>query len=345
MPAFEHPTFLQNPSRPVFYNALRITLGRTPLWVCAGFVTLLLGAVAALPTFAWFQSALGHRYLPGALIRGLDETFRFDQRAGRAALDDTTRSAGAVLALIAMLLGAFTAGGWLQVFLERTHGQSVRRFFYGGSRFFFRFLRVLGLSLLLLQLAGWICYGDPWDLLVDRMLFGVSDGKLETLTSELTARRIGWAQDGLYLAFVALILMWGTYTRSRLALHDTNSAVWAGLCSFALVFAHPLRVLRPMVLLLAAQAGVLAIAAVLKDIFEGQLGSAGDWMPVLLLFLLTVLAIFWRSMVRGASYHVALQVSAQLIRPLARPDPWKQSLGGPGGPRYPLGGDEYGESL
>jgi hypothetical protein len=31
---------------------------------------------------------------------------------------------------------------------------------------------------------------------------------------------------------------------------------------------------------------------------------------------------------------------------LSRPDPWKESIGGPGGPRYPLEeGDEYGVAL
>ena len=59
-------------------------------------------------------------------------------------------------------------------------------------------------------------------------------------------------------------------------------------------------------------------------------------------------ALAWRCVVRGARYAAALQVSSQLVRPLARPDPWRKSIGGPGGPRYPIGGDEadeYGVSL
>ena len=44
-------------------------------------------------------------------------------------------------------------------------------------------------------------------------------------------------------------------------------------------------------------------------------------------------------------YHAALQVSVRVVQPLPRPDPWKHSIGGPGGPQYPIGGDEYGVSL
>jgi hypothetical protein len=30
-----------------------------------------------------------------------------------------------------------------------------------------------------------------------------------------------------------------------------------------------------------------------------------------------------------------------VVTPILRPDPWKDSVGGPGGPRYPIGGDEH----
>ena len=49
---------------------------------------------------------------------------------------------------------------------------------------------------------------------------------------------------------------------------------------------------------------------------------------------------------RGARYSAALQVSHQLVRPLARPNPWKKTIGGPGGPRYPVDdGEDFGVSL
>jgi len=341
----EHPAFLTEHDRPLGLMALRITLGRAPLWLLTATFTLLLALVAATPWLAELRQLMGQRYAPGTLIHGLDEVFRFDTRVARSALEAGTRASGAALALVAMLAGVFTAGGWLQVFLERTEGHSLRRFFYGGARYFFRFLRVLFLTLLTLHLFGWLLYGKPWDMLVHGLLFGAPDGKLEVLASESTVRKLGWVQDGLYLVLFALILVWGTYTRTRLALHDTTSVVWAGLCSWAMLVVHPVRTLRPMVMLLALEVVVLLGLGWLTQRAQASLGPPGYWTPVLALFALTLLAILWRSVVRGAAYHAALSVSARIVRPLARPDPWSESFGGPGGPRYPLGGDEYGVSI
>ena len=338
-------SFAENPEHPVWLFALRKTLARARVWILASMFMVLLALVVSTPWLAWFRELIAHRYAPGSLIRGLDEVFRTDTAARCAGIESSTRSTGAALALVAMLGGAFTAGGWLQVFLERTPGRSLRRFFYGGSRFFFRFLRVLVLTLLALHLAGWLMYGAPWDWLVHGLLFGAPEGNLEVLSSELTARRIGWCQDGLYFASVALILVWGIYTRSRMALQDTTSAVWAGICSSALMIAHPLRTLVPMGALFAAQAVVLVVAGYFTNTTQARLGTPGDWAGVLVLFLLTILCLAWRTMVRAAGYHAALQVNAQLVRPLSRPDPWSKSVGGPGGPRYPVGGDDYEVSL
>jgi len=338
-------SFPEIAERPVWLFALRNTLARAPVWILVSVFTILLALVVSTPWLTWFREIISHRYAPGSLIRGLDEVFRTDTAASRAGIESSTRSTGAALALVAMLGGAFTAGGWLQVFLERTRGRSLRRFFYGGSRFFFRFLRVLLLTLLGLHMAGWLLYGAPWDWLVHGLMFGAPDGNLEVLSSELTVRRIGWCQDGLFFAAVALILVWGIYTRSRMALHDTTSAVWAGICSGALMVAHPLRTLIPMAALFAAQAVVLAAAGYFNDTTQARLGAPGDWTGVLVLFLLTIVTLAWRTIVRGAGYHAALQVNAQLVRPLSRPDPWSKSVGGPGGPRYPVGGDEYEVSL
>ena len=331
--------------RPVFLRALRSALGRVPLWGLTWGVGLVAALVLVVPWAGWVASVAEHRFAPGELLAFLPETFRDDHREALGALRRSSGAAAAVLAFAMMLVGVFCAGGWLQVFLERTPGRSLRRFFYGGSRFFFRFLRVLVLTLLALHLAGWLMYGAPWDWLVHGLLFGAPQGNLEVLSSELTVRRIGWCQDGLYFASVALILMWGIYTRSRLALQDTTSAVWAGVCSGALMIAHPRRTLVPMGALFAAQAVVLFVAGYFTNTTQARLGAPGDWAGVLVLFLLTILCLAWRTIVRGAGYHAALQVNAQLVRPLSRPDPWSKSVGGPGGPRYPVGGDDYEVSL
>ena len=334
--------------RWVFLHALRVTLGRTPVWLTVSGIFALLALAPALTTFAWFDGVLQHRYEPGSLVRALDETFRLDQRAGRSLLNSANGSVGSVLALLAMLVGAFTAGGWLQIFLERTHGHSLLRFFYGGARHFFRFTRVLLLSLLSLHLLGWVLYGTPWKWLVLELAFSLPDGDLQALGSELTARKIGFLQDGLYALGFALLLAWGDYTRTRMSVHDTRSAVWAGLCAWTTLIAHPVRALRPLLVLWIAEAALLFVIGQMVEHWNAELGPQSTKLGVLALLALGLAALVWRSITRAARYAACVQVTKAVVRPLARPDPWKRSVGGPGGPRYPIetiDGDEYGVSL
>lgn len=344
-PRFEHdgPVHVPDPSRVTFLRALQRALGRTPLWIAVAGFTGVLALGAALPWASWFHGAISNRYAPGSLLASLNETFWFDSRQTRVVLEEATGSLGAVLAFLAVLLGAFSAGGWLQVLLQRTEGHSLRRFFLGGSRYFFRFVRVLLLTLVFLQLAGFVLYGAPWKWLVLDLGLGVSD--LQELNSELTARQVGWLQDGLFLLATALILCWGDYTRTRLALHDGVSAVWSGLCTWVTLLVHPLRTLRPMFLLWLCEVAVLWCVLQATRGIGARIDAPGDWLPVLTLLLLGLVAIAWRCIVRGARYAAALEVSGELVRAPRRPDPWRESVGGPGGPQYPIGGDEYGVSL
>ncbi len=330
---------IPDPSRFTFLKALQRAIGRPPLWITTAAVLGLLALVVALPWRAWFRAALDHHYEPGSLLRSLDENFRFDHRASRETLEEATRSTGAALALLAVLFGVFSAGGWLQVLLQRTEGQSLRRFFYGGSRYFFRFSRVLLLTLLSLQLASYVCYGAPWKWLVNGLLLGVKD--LEELVSEQTARQVVFAQDGLFFLCATLVLVWGDYTRTRLAMHDGVSALWAGICTWIAILAHPVRTLRPMFFLWVIEAGALWSAWKLGDFLDERIVTPGDWIPLLALLGLGQAVLLWRCIVRGARYGAALEISGEIVRAPRRPDPWKEAVGGPGGPQYPIGGDEY----
>ena len=69
---------------PLCLRALNTAIGRTPLWITASVMTSLLALVVAMPWFSWFQDAMDHRYAPGSLLVGLDETFLvIDRDTGR----------------------------------------------------------------------------------------------------------------------------------------------------------------------------------------------------------------------------------------------------------------------
>jgi hypothetical protein len=334
----------------LFLAALRVALRRVSAWGTMTLALAFLSLPIALPWRSWFAGATGNRYAPGSLVHHLNETFRFDHRADLARLDATGADALAVLVLAAFLLGVFAAGGWLQVTLERTHGQTVRRFFYGGVRYYWRFLRLALLVFLVLGGLRWCFYGMPWDEFVLKSWMGVPDHDLtglETLDSELTVLRLGWLQAGLMALFVALTLAWATFTRTRLALHGTSSVLWAGGCSFFVMLRRPLKTLRPMLLLLTTEALiVVGLCGWLTRRIDAGLEHDPSALRVVGLFVLGLVALAWREILRGAKYQAAVQVSQEVIRPTLHPDPW-HTIGGPGGPQYPVDGDDddYGVAL
>ena len=237
------------PGQPISFGALRAGLGRPPLWLVVWAVEVLLALAPALMLHGWLTGALEHRYEPGSLLANLGPYFRFDHRQEIDRLDDATGAVGAALAILAILFGAFSAGGWLQVFLERTEGHSLRRFFLGGARYFWRFLRLALVTVLALAFLSWLVHGPAWKTIVLKGLCRVPANdvdRLETFTSEWSAFLVRGAQQGVYALAVGLLLVWGDYTRTRLALHDTASALWAGICTAFTMLRHPVRTLsRP----------------------------------------------------------------------------------------------------
>jgi hypothetical protein len=200
----------------------------------------------------------------------------------------------------------------------------------------------------LLAVASWITFAEPWNVLVLQTGLGVpaSDvGRLETLGSEQTVVTLRFAQAGLHALFVALILVWGDYTRTRLALHDTQSAVWAGIQTAWTLLRHPIRTLRPHAVLFGLEVALVTTLGFFARRVEGDLVRDGRTWEIAILCATVVAALVWRVILRGARYHAAVHVSRGIVRPIARPDPWKKTLGGPGGPRYPIGGDEYTVSM
>jgi hypothetical protein len=335
--------------RPVFVEALLVTFARaTPVWLVVCAMELALALAPAVAWGAWVSAVSEHRYAPNSLFADLGTVFRFDHRRAMALVEDTNARVEAGLAIAAVLLGCFVAGGWLQVFLERAHGPSLRRFFLGGARYFWRFFRVFLLTILSLALLSYLVYGAPWNTVVLSWMHHVPATdyeRLESLTSEQTAFTLRFAQNALYAVLFALVLVWSDYSRTRIALHDTGSAVWAGLCTWFTLARHPVKTLGPMLWLAGIEVAIVAAAGVFARKIEGDFAARSDLVGVFLLFAIGEVALAWRVILRGARYDAAVRVSREVVRPIARPDPWKASFGPPEGPRYPLGGDEFGMSL
>jgi len=342
------PPPVREDSRSVTWSALRAAFGRTPLWLLTGVAPLGLAFILALPWHAWFGEAAAG-YAPGAQLHHLDQNFRTDHGAEMASLSQATRRVASGLVLVEILLSLFFAGGWLQVFLERTHGRSVQRFFFGGARHFGRFLRVLFLFLVGASALDWLLHGSVWESYVLADLFGINDGDkaFESVAFETTVIQLGWLRGGLHLVGLSLLFVWADYTRTRLAMHDTRSALVAGFITFFTLLRHPIRCLRPMLLLVAIEFVLLVVLGFISNGMESGLDAdTGRW-AILVIGACSLLAILCGKILRGARYAAALQVSRGVAPPMTGASPWSQTIGGPGGPQYPIVGaeDDYGVSL
>lgn len=327
------------------WTALRVTLGRVPLWFLVGCVPLVFGVIAAQGWVSFFERNIGGAYAPGEQLGWLTAPFRTDHAAGLGELRAATGIMAAVMTVLAMLIGVFCAGGWLQVFLERTSGHSVDRFFHGGARYFWRFFRVLIGVLLFLALGKYLIYGDLWSTYVWEGLFEVKGANFENLQSEATARRLTWLQDGTMALWFAGVMVWADYLRTRLAFLGSRSVLWQGIATFFMLLVRPITTLRPMLVLLVFELLVLVglgwLSAGINHGVDAGTGMATVW----LLAGLSVLGVFWKAIVNAARYHAAVQVVRVVVEPLGVEDPWENTVGGPGGPRYPVGQEEYAVSI
>lgn len=342
----------------LFLRALRATISRPTIWLFVWAVTAVLALGPAAAYHGWLRTAVANRYEPGKLAHTLDQSldrerpetsFRADFAEELSLLEEATAGLGAALAFFMLLFGVFSAGGWLQIVLERTRVHALRRFLFGGARYFWRFFRVMLISLLLLGFFGWIVYGTPFQEHVLQRRFGLPSfdlDSLENLESEWTYVRVTALQASIYGLLFGLVLTFADYTRTRLALHNTRSVVAASLRTFFTMLRHPIRTLRPMLLLLLVELTVIVAGGLLLGWLERGLGRDPTQFRVLAILGVAQLVFLWRIITRGARYQVAAVVTAEIARPPAQPDPWRSSIGGPGGPRYPLeGSDEYGVSL
>lgn len=345
----------EKPGTFLFLAALRGAAARPILWIATWAAIFLLGLAPGLATLGFMRGAFGDGTADWRTLREtgagleadtwmLSETFRQDQREGLAHLATTNAHVLSALAVVAMLLGVFAAGGWLQLAYERVDGRQFRRFCFGGAVYFWRFLRVLLLVALLLSLVRWVCYGTPWKELVLGKLLAVPEtdwGKLETFESELDVARLGWIQDGVAAVAFALVLIWGVYTRTRIAQRDARSALGAGIATFFVMLWHPIQTLRPLLLLYAVQVLVVVVGAgYLVEHIDGRASGQPRVGHVAALFAVAQVAALWRHLSRGATYLAAARVSQHLVPPHKKKgNPWI-SIGGPGGPQYPIGTDE-----
>lgn len=323
-------------------SSLKASLARPSLWLFTWGVIL----VASFPfAFAYHQGvtkALSNNYAPGSQLGWFTTDFFRDHASELESLSTSASTGFGILALLMPLVGAFFAGGWLQILLERTSGRSLRRFLWGGARTFWRFVRVWLFFLAFFLLVSWLFYGVVFDKYV---LSPFGANVAEDLPREDYAFWWKVLQATLLAISYFKLKVWATYTRTRLALLNTRSVMVAGIACWWMMLRHPMRTFGPMLLLLLVQLPVVGLMGFVSADLDGGLDSTSGWRVILVMFALNQVALLWGEILFGARYSAAVQVCRSLIRASVEPDPFADRVGGPGGPQYPIDdSDEYGVS-
>jgi len=287
-------------------------------WSIAALLELALALPPALLWDGWMRGALSNHYAPGELFGNLTTNFRFDNRTEMNALGDAAGLWMGFAALLAMLLGAFFAGGWTQLAFDGKQGPVVARAGTGARRFFWRYVRVWLVTLALLALWSWLMFDWPWrKVVLDWILELPASGgdRLEALTSEWSAVAVRLTQAGIYALGVALLLCCADYVRLRLAWKDGRSALlsWGG--ALAMVLRAPFKTLAPLTAIFVVEVVILCVVSWFSRRFEGQisLGEAGMG-TVWLLVATTVVLAMLRCWLRGARYLAAAEVVRETVR-------------------------------
>lgn len=326
-------------SMPIFVHAL-VRAFRRPIAWTFGLLTLSgMALVASLPVYRWFADTVKNSYQVDEQLHHLDVNFRTDHAEGLGQLFRTVGTSADWMMVVAVLIGVFSAGGWLRTLVD-PGGHAARRLFYaGGARYFWRFLRFAVLMVVLLGVIGALLHHPASESWQRAVLAGWPQGRAERATSERSVVYLTWARDGVHALLFFLVLAWACLVRTRVVLQNRRSVVLAALQTSWLVLRHPIRTLRPLVALTIVEALLLLGIGGLGRLLQSGFADGGGMWLVALLFLLGALGIAINEIVQGARYAACIAVSREYVRPIAI-DPWRDRVGGPGGPQYPVGPDD-----
>ncbi|TAJ20858.1 MAG: hypothetical protein EPO68_05710 [Planctomycetota bacterium] len=336
---------LPAPRMPRSLRALLQAL-RTPCaWLPFALVPLVLALGPALAWTRWFQRTTEHRATDARLLPALDETFRFDHRASLGELAASTGAGGAWLALVALLAGCACAGGALALLVEPRGPRALARSAAGAASTWFCFVRVALLEIALLALAGWLLYGMPWRVLVLEILCGLPNGDPQEFASEASAVHIGWLADGLSAACFAAATLWAVHVRTRVVLGDSRSVLVTGARAAGFLLRHPLRAVLPALAIGIAQIIAVFALGAFANARNHHFALDGAGMQIAVLAACTLLALAIGAIARVAQYALAVELVRELVPMLASPRTPPAGVGAPGGPQYPIDGDEFGVSV
>ncbi|MCP5064664.1 MAG: hypothetical protein GY936_19690 [Ignavibacteriae bacterium] len=193
------------------------------------FFTLLIGLMITIPFKNTLTYMVGHSMLPSLLLNDFDYT----------SYEDIIRNLGDVLkpftqimfwvGLVYLIFSIFFAGGILNIFQNEDNKFSIKSFFEGCGKYFFRFLRLSVIVIILNIIITLIVY-IPLGMVISHFA--------ETVESEASLFYIGVGGVVIYLVLLILSLIISDYTKIKLVTGNTTKVFRTFWHSIKFTFRH-----------------------------------------------------------------------------------------------------------
>jgi len=257
-------------------------------------VNLAMALAVVVPIGRAWNSVMGHQFDSAALAQQWDWALGGD--LARSFPGMAGRGAGVLAATVffSWVLGAFVAGGWLEIFHAYEGRPGLRRFCTGAGSTYGRFLRLGVVNLIAFALVGWMLRGGGWDMF--QAFWWGSQDKAD-LNTEWMAEGLSWLQSAAYLGAISAVLVASDLAKVGCIVRGGRSMVAAFVRGLRIASVHPGRAFGVVWTIYAIEIGV---AWVMARVWISLSPAAVSWWGILALFVLAQIWMMLRCGLRGA---------------------------------------------
>ena len=271
------------------------------LWV----LNIAFAMILSMTLFRLLNADLSGSLTGDSLLQGFEyrwyQEFFFKYRTTLEMFTNTLTIVGSIF----ILIQSFLLGGILTVLNSGERKTLFIDFFYGGVRYFYRFFKVLLLSMVFYVGLFFI---NRWGTAATENLLGASES--EALRISVIVLR--YVLLALIFFFLNIIF---DYTKIRIVVHEETKILREWWRAVKFTVSHPGPTIGLFVLLFLLGAGIFGIYYFSEDIFQ-PLSSYGMIFLVFVLHQIYIAARLWLRMMFYAS-QLALwkEINAELIVP------------------------------
>ncbi|MEE9430948.1 MAG: hypothetical protein V3V16_07915 [Melioribacteraceae bacterium] len=265
------------------------------------FFTLLIGMTIALPFKTALTKAIGFSMSPSILVSGFDYTIYEDFMRNYGDAIKPFIQIMLWVGLAYLIFSIFFAGGILNILQNENNKFSMKSFFEGCGKYFFRFLRLSGIVIILNIIIAFAVY-IPLGMIFSSVF--------ETVESEASLFYIGVGGVVIHLFFAILTLIISDYTKMKLVTEETTKVFRTFWQAIKFTVRHLFSTYTLYVMLMIFP----VLLFIIYYFIEKSIGMTSG-ATILIMFLLQQIFIWLRQVSKVWNYSSQFQYHNNFIEP------------------------------